>query len=179
MKTSIIIPSRLASSRLSEKALVDIFGVSLIMRVYNQALKSRLADEVIIATDHERIFDHVLQQGAKVVMTSSEHKSGTDRIAEVARDLNSNIIINVQGDEPIINPQQIDELIILMKSGHVDIGTQCQRIYNDESLFDFNVVKVVKDINDRALYFSRQAIPANRDLGFAYWLEKSTYYRHI
>lgn len=179
MKTSIIIPSRLASSRLPEKALADIFGKSLIMRVYKQALKSKLADEVIIATDHAKIFDHVSALGAKVRMTSTDHISGTDRIAEVCNALDSDIIINLQGDEPLINPIQIDNLISVMKEEHVQIGTQCRLIDDVDLLFDYNVVKVVRDFHNKALYFSRQALPAFRDIKYEQWFGKTNYYRHI
>jgi 3-deoxy-manno-octulosonate cytidylyltransferase (CMP-KDO synthetase) len=179
VKTTIIIPSRLASSRLPEKALADIFGKSLIMRVYRQALKSKLADEVIIATDHAKIFDHVSSLGAKVTMTSPNHISGTDRIAEVSSSLDSDIIINLQGDEPLINPIQIDDLIEVMRGENVQIGTQCRLIDDADLLFDYNVVKVVRDFHHRALYFSRQALPAFRDVKYEQWFDKTKYYRHI
>lgn len=179
MKTSIIIPARLGSTRLPEKALADIFGKSLVMRVYQQAKKSLLATEVIIATDHEKIYHHVVSEGGKVMMTSPDHTSGTDRIAEVASLLDSDIIINLQGDEPLIHPAQIDELIKNMYRPEVFIGTQCQKIEDGDLLFDYNVVKVVRDKNNKALYFSRQAIPAIRDAGYKYWLGLTDYYRHI
>ena len=179
MKTSIIIPSRMASSRLPEKPLADIFGKSLVMRVYGQAVKVPSADEVIVATDHKVIFDHVIAHGGKAVMTSPDHQSGTDRVAEVTRSLNSDIIINLQGDEPLIHPGQIEDLIHLMKEENVQIGTQCQRLTDPDLLFDYNVVKVVRDDNDKALYFSRQAIPAIRDAGYGQWISLTPYYRHI
>lgn len=179
MKTSIIIPARLSSSRLPEKALADIFGRSLVMRVYDQAKKSVLATEVFIATDHEKIFNHVESEGGKAVMTSIDHQSGTDRIAEVAANLDSDIIINLQGDEPLIHPGQIDDLIKSMQHPDVYIGTQCQKIHESDLLFDYNVVKVVRDIHHKALLFSRQAIPALREAGYQKWLELTDYYRHI
>lgn len=179
MKSTVIIPSRLASTRLPEKALADIFGKSLVMRVYNQAKKSRLATDVIIATDHPKIFDHVSSQGAKVVMTSDSHLSGTDRIAEVAQHLDSDIILNLQGDEPLIHPQQIDDLILQLGQSDVVIGTQCQKISDADLLFDYNVVKVVRDHHQKALYFSRQAIPSFRDIAYKEWIKSATYFRHI
>lgn len=179
MKTTIIIPARLASTRLPEKPLADIFGKSLIMHVYQQAGKVASASEIIIATDHEKIYNHVLDCGGKVMMTSPNHISGTDRIAEVAQHLDSDIIINLQGDEPLIHPQQIEELIQLMQRPDVSIGTQCNPVTDPDLLFDYNVVKVVKDYNDKALYFSRQAIPAVRDFGYDQWMGKTAYYRHI
>ncbi|KXK39845.1 MAG: 3-deoxy-manno-octulosonate cytidylyltransferase [Saprospiraceae bacterium] len=178
MKTAIIIPARLASTRLPEKPLADIFGKSLIQWVYLQASKVKDVD-VIVATDHEKIYDHVAEFGGRVVMTDPGHLSGTDRIAEVARELTHDIIINLQGDEPLIDPRQISDLIRMMHSDKVDISTQCNRIQDEESLFDYNVVKVVKDHHDRALYFSRQAIPAFRDKRYSEWLPNAIYFRHI
>jgi len=179
MKVTIIIPSRMASTRLPEKPLADIMGRSLIMRVYDQAKKSSLADEVIIATDHKKISAHVIEHGGQVMMTSSQHTSGTDRIAEVASTLDCDIIINLQGDEPMINPLQIDDLIQQMIDKNISIGTQCSKITDRETLFDFNVVKVVRDIHHKALYFSRQAIPASRDSGYKQWMDQAEYFRHI
>jgi 3-deoxy-manno-octulosonate cytidylyltransferase (CMP-KDO synthetase) len=179
MKTSIIIPARLASTRLPEKALADIFGKSLVMRVYHQAKKSLLAAEVFIATDHEKIYNHVVSEGGHAIMTSTHHQSGTDRISEVASNLDSDIILNLQGDEPLIHPGQIDDLIKNMQHPEVLIGTQCQKIHDVDMLFDYNVVKVVRDKDNRALYFSRQAIPAIREAGYKHWLGLTDYYRHI
>jgi 3-deoxy-manno-octulosonate cytidylyltransferase (CMP-KDO synthetase) len=179
MKVSIIIPSRLASTRLPEKPLSDIAGKSLIERVYQQALKSRYAHEVIVATDHQKIYDHVLEFGGTVVMTSPHHASGTDRIAEIAVALDSDIIVNLQGDEPCIDPRQIDALISEMINQPIAIGTQCMRIQSADELFDYNVVKVVRDLTKRAMFFSRQAIPACRDLPYRHWFEFETYYRHV
>lgn len=179
MKISIIIPARMSSSRLPEKPLADILGQSLIMRVYRQALISKLAHETIIATDHPLIFDHVTQHGGRVMLTSKDHLSGTDRIAEVAARLDTDIIINLQGDEPLINPEQIDELIQAMISREIVIGTQCVRIKNHTELFDYSVVKIVRDYCDKVLFFSRQAIPACRDLPYRNWFEKATYFKHV
>ena len=179
MKISIIIPSRLGSTRLPEKPLADIMGRSLIMRVYDQASSASLAHEVIIATDHPKIYDHVIEHKGRAVMTSTDHPSGTDRIAEVARSLDSDIIINLQGDEPLINPKQIDELIDKMIQQDISIGTQCSEIQYEDELFDYNVVKVVRDIHEKVLFFSRQAIPANRDLPYREWLSKTKYFRHV
>lgn len=179
MKSTIIIPARFASTRLPEKPLADIFGQSLIMRVYHQAKKVKGAAEVIVATDHEKIYDHIESAGGKVIMTNSSHISGTDRIAEIASGLDSDIIINLQGDEPLIHPQQIEDLIELMKRPEVQIGTQCQAIDEEDQLFDYNIVKVVRDYKNKALYFSRQAIPAIRDEGYNKWMSLTAYYRHI
>jgi 3-deoxy-manno-octulosonate cytidylyltransferase (CMP-KDO synthetase) len=149
------------------------------MRVYQRACASTLATEVIVATDHIKIFDHVVSCGGRAVMTSPDHQSGTDRIAEVAAILTSDIIINLQGDEPLIHPAQIDELISLMQRPEVAIGTQCQKINDPDILFDYNVVKVVRTYHDKALYFSRQVLPAVRDKGYDQWYSSTDYYRHI
>lgn len=179
MKTSIIIPARLASSRLPEKPLADILGKSLIMRVYLQARKLGNDIDVIVATDHPKIYEHVKSNGGNVVMTSEHHQSGTDRIAEVAASLDSEIIINLQGDEPLVSPQQVADLIDLVSRPNVQIGTQCIAIESEEELFDYNVVKVVRDYHDKALLFSRQAIPAFRDLPYNQWMNKVAYFRHV
>lgn len=178
-KTAVIIPSRLNSSRLPQKALADICGKSLIARVLDRANRSVLADEVIVATDHELIKEEVLKFGGSVVLTSPDHLSGTDRIAEAARMTDAEIIINLQGDEPLIDPRQIDQLITKMQEGGVTIGTLCRRIEKAEDLFNYNVVKVVRDIADKGLYFSRQALPAFRELPYRQWLEHSQYFRHV
>lgn len=178
-KSVIVIPSRLASTRLPEKALADICGKSLIVRVWDRACQCSLADDVIVATDHERIFDEVTRNGGKAVMTSVAHKSGTDRIAEVAHGVNADIIINLQGDEPLIDPGQIDQLIARMHTDGLGIGTLCRRLTDSNTLFDYNVVKVIRDKFDRALYFSRQAIPAIRDLPYRKWMDHAAYFRHV
>jgi 3-deoxy-manno-octulosonate cytidylyltransferase (CMP-KDO synthetase) len=175
----IIIPARMASSRLPNKPLIEICGVSLIMRVYNKALQSKLANDVIVATDHQDIYDHIKHNGGKAMMTSTDHQSGTDRIAELSHVIDHDVIINVQGDEPLINPNQIDDLIAMFENKTIEIATQCKRIIDLESVFDFNIVKVVRDNEDRALYFSRQAIPAMRDLKFDQWPLHHNYFRHI
>ncbi|MBK9257401.1 MAG: 3-deoxy-manno-octulosonate cytidylyltransferase [Saprospiraceae bacterium] len=179
MKTCIIIPSRLASTRLPEKALADILGKSLIQRVYEQASLSKEADDVIVATDHDKIFRHVQSFGGKVIMTSPEHQSGTDRISEVAANIDADILINVQGDEPLINPHQIDELIRRIKSPEIQIATQKYRITDPNELFNYNIVKVITDRQDKVLYFSRQAVPGHRDLPYRNWLESFPYYKHV
>jgi 3-deoxy-manno-octulosonate cytidylyltransferase (CMP-KDO synthetase) len=112
-------------------------------------------------------------------LTSIDHVSGTDRVAEVAEQIDSEIIINLQGDEPLIDPRQINELIELMSRPAVTIGTQCKLIEDEDLLFDYNVVKVVRDYQDKALLFSRQAIPAFRDLPYQKWMGSMAYYRHI
>ncbi|MEZ4911417.1 MAG: 3-deoxy-manno-octulosonate cytidylyltransferase [Saprospiraceae bacterium] len=179
LKVFIVIPARMASTRLPNKPLIDIAGTSLIMRVYNQACKVRNATDVIVATDHEDIFNHVIENGGKAWMTHVNHPSGTDRIAEVARSLEADFYINVQGDEPLINPIQIETLIDKMIEKNLDIGTQCAPITDIDAIFNENVVKVVRNNNEMALYFSRQAIPAVRDKPYRLWSDETVYFRHI
>lgn len=179
MKVLIVIPARMASSRLPNKPLIDIAGTSLIMRVYNQALKVQNATQVIVATDHKDIFNHVITHGGDAIMTDINHPSGTDRIAEVAKHIEADYYVNVQGDEPLIHPRQIEMLIDMMLNNKVDIGTQCLAITDPDQIFNENVVKVVRNKYDKALYFSRQAIPAVRDKPYRTWSEEAVYYRHV
>lgn len=176
---AIVIPARLQSTRLPEKPLVDLLGTSLIMRVYRQVIKVPQVRQVVVATDDIKILEHVINHGGQAMMTDKSHTSGTDRIGEVAHSLDVDYIINVQGDEPLIDPRQISDLFTFMQDTRADICTQCIRIHKEEELFDYNVVKVVKDKNSKALYFSRQAIPAIRDVAYDKWLKKSTYFKHI
>lgn len=181
MKNSfaIVIPARIASTRLPEKPLQDILGTSLIMRVFQRAMMVTGVSKVLVATDHTGIYDHVLSHGGNVVMTDAGHVSGTDRVAEAAQKIDAEIIINVQGDEPLIHPAQIEQLVGLMQRDDVLIGTQCLKLLDADALFDYNTVKVVKDKRDKALYFSRQAIPAFRDKPYRAWMQHAAYYRHV
>lgn len=179
MTAAIIIPARMASTRLPRKPLADILGKSMIERVYKRCKAAKYADEVIIATDHDEILLHAQRFGARAVMTSPLHTSGTDRIGEAALMTDADIIVNVQGDEPLIDPGQIDELIEKFENPEVNIATQKIKMGAEDPLFDYNVVKVVTDLQHRALYFSRQAIPAFRDLPFREWASQTDYYRHV
>ncbi|MBI3409389.1 MAG: 3-deoxy-manno-octulosonate cytidylyltransferase [Planctomycetes bacterium] len=163
MQTAIIIPARYASSRLPGKPLLRATGKYLIQHVYEQACKSG-ADVVIVATDDERIVEAVEDFGGRVVMTRSDHPSGTDRIAEVARKLSAEIIVNLQGDEPLIHPATLDLLPkLLEQDAAADVATLATPITSLEQWRDPNCVKVVRDRNGRALYFSRSPIPHVRD----------------
>jgi 3-deoxy-manno-octulosonate cytidylyltransferase (CMP-KDO synthetase) len=177
MKSIGIIPARFASTRFPGKPLVDLLGKSMIQRVYEQCQKSKHLDKVIVATDDQRILEHVTNFGGEVLMTSPQHATGTSRCAEVATQFsNAEIIVNIQGDEPTINPEQIDELVEISGEG---IATQAKKIEHHKNLFDPNVVKVVFDKHQHALYFSRQAIPYLRGVEEDQWSTKNTYYRHI
>jgi 3-deoxy-manno-octulosonate cytidylyltransferase (CMP-KDO synthetase) len=135
----------------------------LIQHVYRNSLNSRLARDVIVATDSETIFEKVLSFGGKAVMTSSSHVSGTDRIAEAAGSFDCDIIVNVQGDEPLIRPEMIDDVISILDDERASMGTLAIRIRESREIFDPNVVKVVFDPEGFAYYFSRAPIPYHRD----------------
>jgi 3-deoxy-manno-octulosonate cytidylyltransferase (CMP-KDO synthetase) len=163
MKIICIIPSRYKSTRLEGKPLKDIYGKPMIQYVYEAAQKSKLLTEVVVATDDQRILEAVEKFGGKAYMTSVSHKTGTDRIAEVARNMEADIVVNVQGDEPLINPDQIDEAVKpLIDDNSLKAGTLCRPINNEEDLRNPNVVKTVFDMNNNALYFSRSLIPYPR-----------------
>jgi 3-deoxy-manno-octulosonate cytidylyltransferase (CMP-KDO synthetase) len=178
MKVLGIIPARYASTRFPGKPLVEIGGKTMISRVYTQCIKSDLS-EVVVATDDSRIFHHVKTFG-KVVMTGEHHPSGTDRCNEVAEKLTEKFdyIVNIQGDEPFIDPKQINLLISLL-NGHTQIATLIKKIESAEHLFNPNVVKAVKGASGEALYFSRSPIPHVRGKEDKDWLNHQTYYKHI
>lgn len=159
-----IIPARYASTRLNGKPLLHIDGKPMIQWVYERAKKAKLTNDVIAATDDRRVFDAVRYFGGKAVMTSTEHRTGTDRIAEAAGGLNVDIIVNVQGDEPLIEPEMIDAAIRPLKNdSEIVVSTLKTKIKDEKELNNPNVVKVVADKNDFALYFSRLPIPYVRD----------------
>ena len=165
MSTAIIIPARYASTRLPGKPLIDVNCKSIIQWVYEKALQSNLANKVIVATDDERIFKAVEAFGGEVMMTSTDHNSGCDRIFEV---LSANpeieIAVNVQGDEPLITPESIDGAInALLSDETADISTLIREIEDEDEISNPNVVKVVFDNNQNALYFSRSPIPYHRN----------------
>lgn len=180
-----VIPARYASSRFPGKPLVMIDGKSMIMRVYEQTLKTTVLDRVIVSTDDERIFNHVKDCGGEVMMTAESHVSGTSRIGEVVESLSFlghcpyDVIVNIQGDEPFIDPSQIDLVVSLFIKPDVLIGTLIRKIDQIEDLSNPNVVKVVVDNAGKAMYFSRSAIPFLRGAPADTWLDKLDYYRHI
>ncbi|MBC7900939.1 MAG: 3-deoxy-manno-octulosonate cytidylyltransferase [Saprospiraceae bacterium] len=160
-----IIPARFASTRLPAKLLLDICGKPLLLHTLDQAKKAANVSRVIVATDDERIFAVVRANGDEAVMTSPGHQSGSDRIAEVAESLPENsIVVNVQGDEPLISPRTIEKTIdAILFDATVDISTASENFENFEDLLNPNVVKVVTDSNGFALYFSRAPIPFPRE----------------
>ena len=165
MKKIIVIPARFASTRLPGKPLLDIGGMTMIERVYRQAEKAGL-DEILVATDDERILEVCKTQDMNVIMTDAEHQSGTDRLAEVVKVKNydsDDIIINVQGDEPLIPPSNIAQVADLLEANpDAVMATLSTPITELESFKNPNVVKVVSDATDKALYFSRAQIPFER-----------------
>lgn len=175
-----VIPARYASTRFPAKALADLGGKSMIQRVYEQVNKSDIISKIVVATDHETIFDHVASFGGKAMITADHHQSGTDRCLEVLNTIDDcfDFVINIQGDEPFIDPSQIDTLAgILTKD--VEIATLIKEISDSKSLFDPNVVKIIKNLTNRAIYFSRTPIPYFRGLDKEDWLNQHTYYKHL
>lgn len=160
-----IIPARYASTRLEGKLLLPLNGKPLILHTIAQAEKSKNIGRIIVATDDEKILNVVKESGKEAVLTSANHQSGSDRIAEVAENLPENsIIVNVQGDEPTISPDVIDAAIQAMLNDETaDIVTTCEKIKSAEDVVNPNIVKVVTDENDYAIYFSRAPIPFPRD----------------
>ncbi|RVT98062.1 3-deoxy-manno-octulosonate cytidylyltransferase [Mucilaginibacter limnophilus] len=175
-----IIPARYASSRFPGKPLVDIGGKSMIQRVYEQAKKCTSLAKVVVATDDERIFNHVTTFGGEAVITGEHHQSGTDRCAEVAAVHHEyNIIINIQGDEPYIDPAQITKLAGCFADGNTEIATLIKQIKTPEDLLNTNSPKVVVNVLNEAIYFSRSPLPHYRGEEITNWLEHHTYYKHI
>jgi len=176
-----IIPARYASMRLPGKPLADIAGKPMIQHVYERAARARTIDDVIVATDDERIADAVRAFGGHAEMTSPDIRSGSDRIGVVARGLPSTeLVVNIQGDEPLIPPAMIDEAVQpLLQNPAIDVGTLVGRITTPEELLDPNTVKVTLDRNGRCLYFSRSPIPFGRDIGVEALLQSCAVYRHI
>ena len=176
-----IIPARYASTRFPGKPLIDIGGKSMIQRVFEQAKKSKLLTDVIVATDDSRIEKTVLQFGGKVCLTSQDHPTGTDRCAEVVEKLklNCDAIINIQGDEPFIEPKQIDLVCDCFRDDRTELATLIKKVNSPEILFNQNTPKVIIDNSQFAIYFSRQALPFVRGKVENAWLENHTFYQHI
>ena len=169
-----IIPARYGSSRLEGKPLKDICGKPMIQHVYERVLQSELLNEVIVATDDERIVATVKNFGGKAQMTSIDHKNGTDRIAEVARDIPADIVVNIQGDEPLIDARMIDEAIQpMLDDEDFKACTLCRPILSEEDMNSPHVVKTVFDLQGNALLFSRASIPYPRNR------ERYQTYEHI
>lgn len=173
MKTLAVIPARYGSTRLPGKPLIEIAGVPLVVRVLRQVQKCALVGRTIVATDDERIADVVRENGGEAVMTPPELPSGGDRVAYVARDIPSEFVLNVQGDDPLVGPDMIGPLIEALDSGpETKLALLAKRIENHEEVGSKDIVKMVFDQSGRALYFSRSAIPFPRNNG-------GVWYKHI
>ena len=180
MKSLGIIPSRFESTRFPGKPLVEIQGKSMVQRVFEQCKKCAALSDVIVATDDKRIFDHVLSFGGKVQMTSSSHPSGTDRIAEVAKKIpDFDLIVNIQGDEPFIQPEQIETVLsVFSKNKNANIATGYRPLEKNEDIINPHKVKVVFGDNGKALYFSRSPIPHVSGKYLKDWSPEH-FYKHI
>ena len=183
MKKVIVIPARLDSSRLPKKVLLDLKGKTVIQRVYEQCLKVSNIDAVYIATDSLEIKDICDTFTSNVMLTKSTHQSGTDRIGEAVAFIDCDIVINVQGDEPFIEPTLIEELVNSFENSEISMASAMSRINDVKDLQNSNVVKVTVDDQKNALYFSRSLIPFPRDfkelITSGKVLEKHVFYRHI
>jgi len=181
-----IIPARYESTRFPGKPLALIHGKSMIRHVYERAKECSSLSRVIVATDDQRIFDHVSAFGGEVRMTSREHRSGTERIGEVMKLIQDEepgsaieLVVNIQGDEPLLNPIQIAEVLDCFRDSAVHIGTLKKIIVDKAELFNPNVVKLVTDKQGRAIYFSRSPIPFLRGIPEHQWIEKNAHFKHV
>ena len=180
MKILGVIPARFASTRFPGKPLVMIGDKTMIERVYNQTKNSKKLDDVVVATDDDRIYKHVLDFGGKVIMTAENHQSGTDRCAEVALNYpDADVIINIQGDEPFIDSDQIDLLCTCFENPETQIATLIRPITDYAILASVNSPKVVINAKNEALYFSRSVIPFLRNHAEENWLTYFPFYQHI
>lgn len=175
-KVVAVIPARYASSRFPGKPLAKIHDKPMIQWVYERVKNVEKINEVYVATDDERIFNEVKSFGGKVIMTSEGHKSGSDRVCEAISKIDENIdiVLNIQGDEPMIKKEMINELISAFEDDSVNMATLKKRIYNEEDINNPNIAKVITDENNDAIYFSRSTIPYNRD-----GIKNIKYFKHI
>lgn len=179
MKILGIIPARYASTRFPGKPLADINGKTMIQRVYEQASLANLA-KVVVATDDERIATEVERFGGQYVLTGSQHQSGTDRCAEVAQQVTGfDVVINIQGDEPFIDPAQIALVASCFDDEKVELATLIKEIHSEEELFNANLPKVVLNAQGKAIYFSRNPIPFIRGAERENWTKAHQFYKHI
>jgi 3-deoxy-manno-octulosonate cytidylyltransferase (CMP-KDO synthetase) len=181
MKIIGIIPARYASTRFPGKPLADIKGKTMIRMVYEQAKLSKVLDELVVATDDERIMNEVKNFGGKGIMTAVHHKSGTDRCFEALEKMGNkwDVVVNIQGDEPFIDPIQIDEVVKAFSKETVQISTLVTKIEEPRELQQPSIVKVVRKQSGEAIYFSRSPIPYLREDGGKPWTQKFEYVKHI
>ena len=181
MKILGVIPARYASTRFPGKPLIEIKGKSMIQRVYERTQQCQMLTEVVVATDDERIFDRVIGFGGNAIMTNTEHQSGTDRCLEALQKNQSefDVVINIQGDEPFIDPTQISDLIKCFDDKDTDIATLVKKVHQIEELDNPSMVKVVINNRDQAMYFSRSIIPYIHEVPRAEWTEQYDFYEHV
>lgn len=183
MEVLILIPARYASTRFPGKPLAMIGGKSMVQHVVEKA--AAVSENVYVATDDDRIYDCVIGFGGKAVMTSTEHRSGTDRCYEAYRHVveqtgkKYDVVVNIQGDEPFIQPEQVKALVACFEDDKVEIATLAKRFEQNADVFDPNKVKVVCSAKGTALYFSRSAIPFCRGIEEENWLELTPFYKHV
>ena len=169
-----IIPARYHSTRFEGKVLKDLLGKSLIQHVWDNAKRASMLEDLIVATDDERIESEVLRFGGKVILTAKEHKSGTDRLGEVVNPIDVKVVVNIQADEPLLHPSMIDDMVrSLLENKDIDMATLMKRITDPKELTNPSIVKVVTDKNGYALYFSRSMIPYPRVK------KNANFYKHI
>ncbi len=179
MKTIGVIPARWGATRFEGKIIANLLGKPVVQHVWENARKAKTLDDLVIACDDERIMRVVQEFGGKAIYTSPDQPSGTDRLAEVVNPLDVKIVVNIQGDEPLVRPIMIDNLVIALENEKVaQMATMIKRIEDNSELTNSNVVKVVVDKNGYALYFSRYAIPYNRT-GEKDEKKRPTYFKHI
>jgi 3-deoxy-manno-octulosonate cytidylyltransferase (CMP-KDO synthetase) len=176
-----IIPARYSSTRFPGKPLAQIEGKTMIRRVYEQAVQSQLIGAVVVATDDPRIVDEVRSFGGEVRLTRTDHPSGTDRCFEAVQmlDKSCDYVINIQGDEPFLDPRQIDELADYLNQHPVEIATQMIKVASQAELFDSGEVKIVLNDRQEAMYFSRQPIPYLQGVDPGNWHQQHTFYRQV
>ena len=177
MKAVGVLPARWASTRLPGKVLIDICGKPLVQHVWERAKQCKRLSEVIIACDEPKVLERCKAFGANAVLTSKDHPSGSDRIAEATSRSDADIIVNIQADEPLIDPKLIDDLVLALENDEACVvATPIKRLANGEDFNNPNIVKVVVDVHGHALYFSRAAIPFKRDGKPS---DYSRYFRHV
>ena len=180
MKILGIIPARWASSRFPQKVLADIGGKSMVQRVYEQSLKAKKLDQVVVATDHEKNAEHIASFDGKDSLTSPDHPSGTDlcRVTLDQQEEAYDYVVNIQGDEPFVHPEAIDDLASLL-DGETQLGTLVSEIHDATVLSNPNMMKVIFNTQQEAIYFSRTAIPYLRDIPTDAWMQHHIFYKHV
>lgn len=169
-----LIPARYAATRFKGKLMANLAGKTVILRTYESTVATELFDEVIVVTDSDIIFKEITSNGGKAVMSKQEHESGSDRIAEAARDINAGIVVNVQGDTPFVKKEPLEKLLLQFGDATVQVGSLMQELKEEQFINDPNYVKVAVDKNNNALFFSRSVIPYQRNKNITI-----TYYEHI